>query len=363
VFAGLAIGSAEDVWLLAGAALALQTVRHSIDFTFSIAQDQTVKREPRALSKRQPVARPGHAGARVPAGPEAENRGLRPSLPAFDRPGPGRWLKKVIAFPIGERFATISITAALFDARVTFIVMLAWGGFALLYTGVGRILRSLGPEAATTLAPRSTVGPGPLAALRDDGLLATALGRAVGSRLRVPPVLVVAAGVAPLLVAIAIAGDDASWGLVAAVVGWAVLVAGASSGRLPPRDRLRWMVLPALRLAEYAGLLWIAAVAGADAVPAAFALLCAIAFRHYDLVYRMRQRRPGPPRWLDRAAGGWDGRLGAALLLAVAGALPAAFYVAAAVLGAAFVAEAVTGWMAYGDSGKPPELAEGEDAG
>ena len=84
-----------------------------------------------------------------------------------------------------------------------------------------------------------------------------------------------------------------------------MLLAGIASGR-PLRDRLRWAVPPALRAAEYGALLWIGAVAGA--VPAAFALLCAITFRHYDIVYRLRQRGELPPHWLNRAAGGWDGR-------------------------------------------------------
>ena len=49
---------------------------------------------------------------------------------AIDRAPGVRWIKKMIAFPIGERFAVISITAALFTPRITFIVLLAWGGFA-----------------------------------------------------------------------------------------------------------------------------------------------------------------------------------------------------------------------------------------
>ena len=74
-------------------------------------------------------------------------------------------------------------------------------------------------------------------------------------------------------------------------------------------------------------------------MPGAFALLCAITFRHYDIVYRLRQRGVTPPHWLDRAAGGWDGRLLAGLVLAAAGAVPAGFYVAAALLAVAFVGE------------------------
>jgi hypothetical protein len=54
-----------------------------------------------------------------------------------------RWVKKMIAFPIGERFAAISLTAALWTPRTTFIVLLAWGGLAAVYTQTGRVLRSL----------------------------------------------------------------------------------------------------------------------------------------------------------------------------------------------------------------------------
>jgi hypothetical protein len=62
---------------------------------------------------------------------------------AGDRNPQIRWLKKILAFPIGERFAAISITAAFFDARAVFIVLLAWGGLAMLYVLLGRTLRSL----------------------------------------------------------------------------------------------------------------------------------------------------------------------------------------------------------------------------
>jgi D-alanyl-lipoteichoic acid acyltransferase DltB (MBOAT superfamily) len=57
--------------------------------------------------------------------------------------GPMRWVKKIIQFPIGERFAAIAITAAFFDARTVFIVLLAWGGFAMLYVLLGRMARSM----------------------------------------------------------------------------------------------------------------------------------------------------------------------------------------------------------------------------
>jgi hypothetical protein len=53
------------------------------------------------------------------------------------------WFKKIIVLPIGERFALIGLTAALFNARVTFIALLSWGAVAAAYTIGGRALRSL----------------------------------------------------------------------------------------------------------------------------------------------------------------------------------------------------------------------------
>ncbi|HEV2061504.1 MAG TPA: DUF5941 domain-containing protein, partial [Solirubrobacteraceae bacterium] len=145
----------------------------------------------------------------------------------------------------------------------------------------------------------------------------------------------------PLLVAIAVEGDRASDGLAAGVVAWAVLLGGLSRGRTE-KGRFRWGVPPLIRLTEYAGLLWIGALG--DALPAAFALVAALAFRHYDLVYRLRHRGVTPPRWVDLAGLGWEGRLLLGWLLLVVGALPAAFFVLAALLGVVFVTESVAGW-------------------
>ncbi len=81
-----------------------------------------------------------------PARPEVRRTPLQPLFGlwrALERIPGVLWLKKMIAFPIGERFAVVSITAALWDAKVTFIVLLAWGGFATLYTFAGRFLRSV----------------------------------------------------------------------------------------------------------------------------------------------------------------------------------------------------------------------------
>jgi CTP:molybdopterin cytidylyltransferase MocA len=152
-FAGLAIGASamdDPVWLLACAAITLQTARHMSDFSFGLSQRDAISA----------TAQPPVAQARDAAGAAAEARRnsdapaadpVARSLPdrvlgawhAIDRAPGVRWLKKMVAFPIGERFAVISITAALFTPRVTFIALLAWGGLAAVYTQTGRVLRSL----------------------------------------------------------------------------------------------------------------------------------------------------------------------------------------------------------------------------
>jgi hypothetical protein len=70
-------------------------------------------------------------------------RGLLSGWHKVDRLAAARWLKKIVAFPIGERFAAISLTAAIWNPRVTFLVLIVWGGFAAVYTLTGRLLRSL----------------------------------------------------------------------------------------------------------------------------------------------------------------------------------------------------------------------------
>jgi CDP-alcohol phosphatidyltransferase/Family of unknown function (DUF5941) len=162
VFAGLAIGASrtgDPTWLLAGAALALQTTRHAIDFSYPVSQHQVIAETPQPpledpFDVPRPVSRltepmeteeveeeDAEALPPVPARPTLKQRAAR-LWRATDR-GPTRWVKKMIQFPIGERFAAIAITAAFFDARTVFIVLLAWGGFAMLYVLLGRTARSL----------------------------------------------------------------------------------------------------------------------------------------------------------------------------------------------------------------------------
>ncbi|MGH2837742.1 MAG: DUF5941 domain-containing protein [Thermoleophilaceae bacterium] len=199
--------------------------------------------------------------------------------------------------------------------------------------------------SATTVAnaaAASRAGGEALERYRDDGALARALGT-IGRALPVPPALLVGAGMAGLIVLAATEGDGASNGLVAAGIAWVVLLGGLSSGR-PHTDRFAWAVPGFLRVVEYGGLLWIAANAGDSSHAAAFALIAALAFHHYDLVYRPRFQGVAPPVWLGLAAGGWEGRLVLVWALLVAGALPAGMFILAGVLGVVFAIECALSW-------------------
>jgi hypothetical protein len=202
----------------------------------------------------------------------------------------------------------------------------------------------------------------PIAAYRDDGPLARALGRALGGSIPLPAPAVALAGLVPLVAALAIGGGDVSRPAAAAVLAWALLCGGASSGAGSPA-RIAWAGPPLTRAIDYLALIWIAALHGASSYPGAYALIAALTFRHYDLVYRLRHRALVAARWVSLLAGGWDGRLVVAFALLALGALPAGYYVLAGVLGAAFAAEAVHGWAVAGrGEGEPEPEGDEEDA-
>jgi hypothetical protein len=140
------------VWLLACAAITLQTVRHTSDFSYMAVAHQAI-----TVSPQTPIEQPlDHAGVQAAARHRAREEGkpiarakrspatrILVAWQKLDRSPALRWVKRMAAFPIGERFAVISITAALFSAHVTFVALLAWGGLAIAYTQTGRVLRSI----------------------------------------------------------------------------------------------------------------------------------------------------------------------------------------------------------------------------
>lgn len=170
VYAALAAGAARagsSIWLLAGATLAMQTFRHSADFGFAVRQAERraeYHTEPVELpiNRRDDASDMQFAGL-VQTAPahHARSSGVSAVLHGLDGTGAslGRsavnlsettsrvsalvWLKRVIIFPIGERWLVISAVAAFFVPRTVFLVLLSWGGLAALYTVTGRVLRSM----------------------------------------------------------------------------------------------------------------------------------------------------------------------------------------------------------------------------
>jgi hypothetical protein len=201
-----------------------------------------------------------------------------------------------------------------------------------------------------------------LSLYRDDGPIARAIATVLGPLGAAPQSLTVAAAMAPMFVLIALHGSDASHAAAGAVLAWFVLVAGASASR-EPTERLRWAVPPLIRAGEYSAILWIGAMGGETSEPAALALICVLAFRHYDLVYRLRHQGVAPPRWIGNLALGWDGRLVLGYILLVADALPAGLFIAAGLFAIAFVAESVAGWRRFERGQQPATHEDEEDEG
>lgn len=93
------------------------------------------------------------------------------------------------------------------------------------------------------------------------------------------------------------------------------------------------------------------------ALPAAFCLVAAVAYHHYDTVYRIRGGTGAPPRALVRAAGGHEGRALLAAVLAAALAHHRAFAVALTALAAAIavlvLTESIRFWVSAHMAGAP----------
>ncbi|MQS03664.1 DUF5941 domain-containing protein, partial [Streptomyces alkaliterrae] len=105
-----------------------------------------------------------------------------------------------------------------------------------------------------------------------------------------------------------------------AAAGYALLTALAVAR--PPTGRFDWLVPALFRAAEYGLILVLAQIAANKevngALPAAFGLVAALAYHHYDTVHRIRGGTGAPPRWLVRVSGGHEGRTLLVSLAAVA---------------------------------------------
>ncbi|MFE3581182.1 DUF5941 domain-containing protein [Streptomyces vinaceus] len=331
-YAGLALGAArngDDVWALALGAMILMTCRHVVDFAFNEANhDATANTSPTAALSDK-----------------------------LDSVGWTVWVRRMIILPIGERWAMIAVLTAATSPRVVFYALLIGCAFGALYTTAGRVLRSL-----TRKARRTDRAAQALADLADSGPVAELAGRAVG---RMAPGAGIAAAVigSVALLWTAWAYEFGARQVIIAAAFYAVL-AGAAVAR-PLKGALDWLVPPVFRAAEYTTVLILAAKADVPgALPAAFGLVAAVAYHHYDTVYRIRGGSGAPPRWLVWTAGGHDGRVLLITVLASALAARAADFPVALTALAVFVAlvvlvESIRFWVS---SGAPAVHDEGEPA-
>ncbi|MFE5035740.1 DUF5941 domain-containing protein [Streptomyces sp. NPDC056683] len=326
-YAGLALGAArggDDVWALALGAMILQTCRHVVDFSFNEANhDATANTSPTAaLSGR------------------------------LDSVGWTVWVRRMIVLPIGERWALIAVLTALTTPRITFYVLLAGCAFAATYTTAGRVLRSL-----TRKARRTDRAARALSDLADNGPLAGFVSRTLRAPLG-SPFLVALAGVAVLTVSLF---SGVTWAPVAGAVVYA-LAAGQALAR-PLKGALDWLVPPLFRAAEYGTVLVLASKSGVNGtLPAAFGLVAAVAYHHYDTVYRIRGDAGAPPAWLVRAVGGQEGRTLLVTVLAAvltAAQFKAALTVLAVVVAGLVLVESIRFWVS---AGAPAVHDEGEPA-
>ncbi|MGW0906073.1 DUF5941 domain-containing protein [Streptomyces sp. NPDC002853] len=332
-YAGLALGAArggDDVWALALGAMVLQTCRHVVDFSFNEANhDATANTSPTAALSDK-----------------------------LDSVGWTVWLRRMIVLPIGERWALIAVLTAVTTPRITLIVLLIGCGLAACYTTAGRVLRSL-----TRKATRTDRAAQALADLADTGPLASSFAALRLGGLALPAPVLAFVGGAVLVCVAGLTSYGSPWVIVAAVV--YVITSGLAVSR-PLKGALDWLVPPFFRAAEYGTILLLAAKADVNgALPAAFGLVSAVAYHHYDTVYRIRGDAGAPPHWLVRAIGGHEGRT-LAVALAATLLTDTDFTVALTALAVAValvvLVESIRFWVTAHKRGAPAVHDEGEPA-
>jgi phosphatidylglycerophosphate synthase len=263
-YAGLAWGSGagRTGWLLAAAMIALQTARHSVDYTF------TAVRELREADVVHAALDDPDDPARRAVGDERAARAIELSRRSSAGSPAVTWLKKVLHLGIGERWMVISLLAAAGRPAGALLTLLVMGAGSLLYTSVGRTLRARSwPAEPTTDREREIV-----LAQVDGG---------------------------PLL------PDEA---------------ARRIAGRPDGQERFLWVRPALLRAGEYAGVLALTALlTGTGPGAATCVLLLVVASHHYDDLYRVLNGLH-PPGATARLLGlGWPGRLLVVAVLSLLG--------------------------------------------
>lgn len=250
---GWAVGG-RTIWSLILTCLVVFTTKHFLDYGWSLRYPEW-RLHPIAISSEPD---PWQAAGAVP-----------PSI------RPPSW-RRILGMPIAERWLLLAVLLPVTGPRITFVVLAVLGSISLAYTILTRVRwghTAIDPSMTARL--QAITDPGPL-------LLALRPGRS---------------GWAPAAVVgwvLAVVGALLGWWPVAFLVALGLFALAYGSG---PRGRLGWMPPAVARFTEMTLLL---AVVWPQAGPAVYALLAASAWRHYDVIYRIRSQEvlPDRPAWL-----------------------------------------------------------------
>ncbi|WP_442930192.1 DUF5941 domain-containing protein [Micromonospora sp. LH3U1] len=322
VYAGLGFGVSHaglgNGWALAIAAMTLQTVRHMTDTWYGVLHDEAARRPRTATGASGGIGdRLNAASTRVQA----------------DTGSVSYWLKRTVVFPIGERWALIAVTVALFNPLVSLIAVLVWGVLAFAYTGALRTLRARWMWVPVLDTVDATLH-------RDDGPLARGLPvvRPVG-----PLTLAVIAALGPAVLLVAAllgdAPDDLRWAVPVALL---VLLVGGLGAGAAHNGPLDWLVPAALRAAEFLFAIAVGVVGGAPGW-LIFGYVFVLTVHHYDLTARLEKRQVAPP--LHAATLGWEGRSVLLALAAIAGIAGVGLATLGGYLLVVFVVSVVLAWF------------------
>jgi phosphatidylglycerophosphate synthase len=256
-YGGLAIGASRmgvDVWWIAITLVVLQTTRHVSDYDFARIQRLREAQVPAVDIRERSDGRMSASGSLASAMQASARINRRSAV---------RWTKKVIHMPIGERWLLLSVLAIVAGPAWALGGLLIAGVVAFAYVAAGRIAR-------TVTWSGSTPGDGAqvLSDQLDNGPLVSGIARVIPSL------------------------------------------------RVSLSARFAWSVPVLLRAVELTAIALLVATGGAANLAIAFWILFAIAYHHYDNLYRSLQGAR-PPRWLTWLGFGWDGRILVISVLAV----------------------------------------------
>ena len=264
---------------------------------------------------------------------------------------------RLLALPAGARTVMIALTAPLWGARITFLVLIIWGVVAVVggiaqsaWTPSGAGSRLAGGAAvpvgiAGSRLAGGAAGPVGIAACRDDGRLARLAGRIVrGQLVPLPPAL---AGLAATVLLAALGLGNLP-GILALAPVAAMLLAAPGAGH-PHDGRLDWLVPLVLQATQYIYLAALGRSAGVPG-PVTFGLICVLALRQLDLACRARQQPGWPARQggqpAQRGGLGWDGRILVVGFGALLGIVTFAYLALTAYLGWLLCRVSLAGWLA-----------------